>query len=332
MQTALTSGVLLSRGAASEDRNILFYTPRSRALQGSLLKGLWLAGAILLAVGVTNVGALGQSAPATQPSVALNPLDKAPRDWAVDVVANELVVLHHPGSYLRYRMHVIDSKGDQVRDVIESKDGSVARLILKNGKPLTEDEDQAERQRLNEMVASPSDFAKHIKHDAEGKKLAAQLMSLMPDAMIYSYAPGQPQTGKNRGTPEVVIDYKPNPKFRPPITAAEALTGLQGRAWVDVKSHQLVRMEGTIFRPVNFGWGMLAHIYPGGHLMLEQTQVGNNRWIFTHFTEQVSARALMVKTLNINTDVEAGSFQILPGPISYQDAVRMLLAPSLPGK
>lgn len=286
----------------------------------------------MVAIVLWAVVAVGQQAPVAKPGATANPLAESPRSWAVDVVANELIALHHPGSYLRYQMHVIDSKGDQVRDVIESKDGSVARLILKNGKPLTGDEDKAERQRLADMVASPSDFAKHIKHDAEGRKLADQLMKLMPDAMIYTYTPGQPQTGTNGGALEVVLDYKPNPKFSAPITAAEALTGLEGRVWIDAKSRQLVRMEGTIFRAVNFGWGMLAHIYPGGHLALEQKNVGNNRWIFTRFTEQVSVRALLVKSLNINANVEAGSFQTLPGPIGYQDAIRILLDTPLPTK
>lgn len=263
-------------------------------------------------------------------ALAANPLTEPPRSWVVDAVANELIALHHPNSYLRYRMHVIDEKGDQVRDVIESKDGSVARLILKDGRPLTEDEDKAERQRLADMVASPSSYAKHVKNDGEGRKLADQLMRLMPDAMIFSYAPGQPQTGKNSSAVEVVLDYKPNPKFSPPSTPAQALTGLEGRAWIDAKSRQLIRMEGTIFRPVNFGWGMLAHIYPGGRLTLQQANAGNNRWIFTHFEEQVSVRALMVKTINVHSNVEASSFQTLPGPIVYQEAIRMLVDTPLP--
>ena len=296
------------------------------------MRGFRLSAFIILWGGVATLGAWGQSAPAIKPGLAANPLTQAPRSWVVDVVANELVALHHPGSYLRYRMHVIDSKGDQVRDVIESKDGSVARLVLKDGQPLTEDEDKAERQRLTDMIASPSDFAKHIKHDSEGRRLADRLMRLMPDAMVYTYTPGQPQTGTNGGAPEIVLDYAPDPKFSPPDTAAEALTGLEGRIWIDAKSRELVRMEGTIFRPVNFGWGMLAHIYPGGHLALNQTHVGNSRWIFTRFTEQVAVRALMVKTVNVNTNVEAGSFQVLPGPIGYQQAVRMLLDTPLPSR
>jgi hypothetical protein len=102
--------------------------------------------------------------------------------------------------------------------------------------------------------------------------------------------------------------------------------------WIDTKNHHLVRMEGTTFRGVNFGWGLVAHIYPGGKLLLEQTDAGGGRWIFTRFTEDVSVRALMVKTMNIHTNVEASSFQTLPGPMSYQDAIRLLLNTPLPGR
>lgn len=254
-----------------------------------------------------------------------------PRSWVVDTVARELEALHHKGSYLRYRMHIVDAKGDQVRDVIESRDGVVARLILRDGKPLTDEQDKAESQRLNDMVANPSAYAKHVHADDSGKKIADSLMRLMPDAMTYTYVPGQPQTGHNPGMTEIVIDYEPNPKFHPPTTTAEALTGLRGRAWVDSNTRQLVRMEGNIFQGINFGWGMLAHIYPGGNLMIEQADTGNGRWIFTKFTERITVRALMVKTLNIKTDVDSSAFQPVP-EMSYQDAIHLLLSTPLPGR
>lgn len=308
------------------------YALRSQVFASRLLKSRWLGVVLLGVCACVGKWATAQNMPANKSALSPGLLAESPRSWVADAVKNELVALHHPNSYLRYRMHVIDAKGNQVRDVIESKDGSVARLILRDGRRLTEEEDKAERQRLNDMIASPSDYFKHVKNDGEGRKLADQLIRLMPDAMIYSYAPGQPPTGSNDGTPEVVLDFKPNPKFSPPSTPAQALTGLEGRVWIDAKSHEVIRMEGTIFRAVNFGWGMLAHIYPGGHLVLEQANAGGNRWIFTRFQEDVSVRALMVKTIHVHANVEAGSFQTLPGPIGYQDAVRMLLNTPLPTK
>ncbi len=252
-----------------------------------------------------------------------------PRSWVVDAAANELVALHHKNSYLRYRMETVNERGMQVRDVIESKDGTVARLILKDGKALTAEQDKAERQRLNDMIASPAIYSKHVKNSESEKKMADTLVPIMPDAMINTYTPGQPQSGKNGGALEIVLDYKPNPKWTPPTTEAEALTGLEGRVWIDAKTRYVVRMEGKISHGVNFGWGMLAHIYPGGTIVMNQTNVGGNRWIFTDFSMQLSVRALMVKTLNIRSSAKASGFQTLE-PMSYQDAIHLLLATPLP--
>jgi hypothetical protein len=258
-------------------------------------------------------------------------LSVPPRSLVVDAAANELLALHHKGSYLRYRMETTNEKGQQVRDVIESKDGTVARLIMREGRPLTPDEDRAEQLRLNAVIADPAAYARHAKNSEAEKKMADTLVPMMADAMINTYTPSQPQSGKNNGAPEIVLDYKPNPKWVPPSTEAQALTGLQGRVWIDAKTHYVVRMEGTIFRPVNFGWGMLAHIYPGGKLELDQTNVEGDRWIFTDFSMQLSVRALLVKTLNIRSTAKASNFQTI-APMSYQDAIHLLLATPLPGR
>jgi hypothetical protein len=159
--------------------------------------------------------------------------------------------------------------------------------------------------------------------------MADKLVPMMADAMLNSYTPGQPQSGRNGGAQEIVLDYKPNPKFVPPTTEAQALTGLEGRVWIDAKTRYVVRMEGTIFRGVNFGWGMLAHIYPGGKVEMNQTDVGGNRWIFTDFSMQLTVRALMVKKLEIRSSAKTSNYQTL-GPMSYQDAIRLLLATPLP--
>ena len=293
-----------------------------------LLSLLLFAFAAFFLLAPSLIGIVARAQPLT-PADA--PTSRPPRQWATEIAANEIALLQNSATYLRYRMHIVDQKGDLVRDVIESRDGTVARLIERNGQPLTPEENAAERQRLNDMIASPESYARHIQHEASNKKMAANLIREMPDAMIYTYTPGQPQTEASLARPEktgeqVVMDFHPNPDWTPPTTMAEALTGLEGRIWIDVEHHQMVRMEGHIFKPVNFGWGMLAHIYPGGNLLLEQANVGQERWIYTHFTQDVSVRALMMKTLKVNTRIDATGFQILPGPIAYQDAIKQLLA------
>jgi hypothetical protein len=294
-----------------------------------LWTAVWIGLFALAMLAPTDACAQSETAAAANSNSAAG-LSHPPRDLIVAAANNELNALNHKGSYLRYHMHVVDAKGDVVRDVIESKDGTVRRLIMKSGRPLTSEEDKAEQDRLQAMLDSPSGFARHVKRDEEERKMADDLIRLMPDAMIYTYVPGQPQAPNSEGGTQIVMDYKPNPHWAPPTTISEGLRGLRGRLWIDSQSHQVVRMEGEIFQSINFGWGVVAHIYPGGKLLLEQTSAGGSRMIFSHFVEDVTVRALMVKTLKVNEDVHGSDFQTLPGPISYQEAIHQLLNTPLP--
>ena len=260
-----------------------------------------------------------------------DPLGIPAQQWAADATKNELNALEYRHDFLRYRMHVVDAKGDMVRDVIESKDGPVARLILKDGRALTADENAAERERLQAMLDSPDAYARHTKNEQNGKKQAAEVLRALPKAMVYSYAPGQPQR-EHRDTgeaAEVVVDFKADPTWTPPTMVSEVLTGLEGRAWIDPATHTMTRMEVRVFRGVNVGLGLLAHVYPGGNAEFEQVRVSGDRWIFSHFVEHATVRALMLKTIKQDSEVQGSNFRPV-GTMSYQDAIRLLLATPLP--
>jgi hypothetical protein len=257
------------------------------------------------------------------------PLAVPARTWAAAAGANEIQIINHPGSYLRYRQRLVNSKGDETRDVIETGDGTIARLILRDNRPLTADEDRTERNRLTGLMRHPNDFSKLAKEQQANKKIGIDLIQLMPDAMLYSYAPGQPQLPQY-SAPQVVLDFAPNPSFHPPTLYAEGLMGLRGRVWIDARSKVVVHIEGQIFQSINWGWGVLAHIYPGGTVDLEQAAVSGPRWNMTQFREDVTVKALMVKTLKVHAEGQTSGFQALPGPISYTDGIKMLLDTPLP--
>src|ERR1700761_8986553 len=152
---------------------------------------------VLVGLMVAQAGARAgaQTANTTKDAGDASLLSAPPRSWVVDAAANELIAIHHKDSYLRYRNRVVNEHGDQTRDVAESRDGTVARLVLREGKPLTADQDKAERERLSDLGASPSTYMKHVKNGENDRKMADRLVPLMADAMIYTYVPGQPQSG-----------------------------------------------------------------------------------------------------------------------------------------
>ncbi len=288
-------------------------------------------------IGAAAVASLLACASAAPPPRALSlqasdPTGPVPKPLIQQAVDNELKLIDYDHTYLRYRVHVRDNKGDRIRDVIESRDGTVARVILKDDRPLTPEDDAAEHQRLQEMLDSPEVFRKHIDKDREGKRLGQTLIKELPGAMLFTYTPGQPQRNdKPANIPaEHVVDFHPDPHWNPPNMTAQALTGVEGRCWIDPRTHFMTRLEVSVFQPVNFGWGALARIFPGGKLDAEQIPVaGENRWVVDHFNEHVTVRALMIKTIKVDTILDAAGFTTVPA-MDYRQAIQTLLKTPLP--
>jgi len=256
-----------------------------------------------------------------------NPISRTPQQWISAAAALELPMVKLENPYLRYHMLYQGNKGLELRDEIESRDGMVARLIALNGRPLTPEKDAAERARLQYLLDNPSDFYRHHKDDQDGKNLAVELIRQLPQAMIYTYAADQTPADHYPG-PQVVIDFKPDPAFKPRTTKGEALRGLAGRIWIETGSGHMVRMHGSIIKDTNIGWGILARIYSGGTLDLEQTDTGQ-RWIFSRLDEHITVRALLVKTINVNVKLQSSGYHPIE-PLRFQDAIHILLNTPLP--
>lgn len=250
-------------------------------------------------------------------------MQRSPRDWAVLASRNEEQAIDHAGSALRYRVHTVDAKGDRLREVVECSGGSVSRLLAIDGKPLTVDQEATERKRLQDLAQDPDNFAHHSEEDAKGRKLARDLIRLMPDAMVYTPVPSEDGRAAD-GSPTLAFDFAPNPQWHPPTTISEALTGLRGRVWVNTRSGYVERLQGEVFRSINFGYGMVAHIFPGGRVELQQTDVGDGRWLYKHFAQNLRIRALMLKTIQINTKIDTSDYQTVPATLTYQQAIALL--------
>jgi len=267
---------------------------------------------------------------AQQAIVSDQSTERSPASWVEAAVNHEAAIIQNQDSAsIAYRIHKSDAKGDTTREEITSRQGNVARMLQRDGRPITAAEDAAERERLQEVLSSPDDFLRHHRRDEASREDALELIRLMPTAMIYSYAPGQPQP-QGAQSRQIVLDFRPDPKFHPPTMLSDLLTGLAGRFWIDAESQRLTRAEAHVLHPVNFGWGVVGRIFPGGTIEFEQANAGGDHWVYSHLEEHLTIRELMVKTVAVNSEMNAWDFHVLPNALSFQDAVRMLLAEQIP--
>ena len=289
--------------------------------------------ALLVAAGLGSAASpaisLAQAVPSASADLIQVGPGGSPQAWVQRAVKHELDTIQQNDLPMRYKMRKTDRGGDVTRVVVESQQGTVARMIEKNGRPLSASEDAAERDRLSNILRDPNDFLKRKRRDGEGRDYASGLIKLLPQAMLYTFAPGQPQP-PHPGPRQVVLDFTPNPAFHPPSLVSEALTGLAGRVWIDEATGYLTRMEGHIVRPVNFGLGVIARVYPGGTVEFEQTCVDGKTWVSSHLAENVTLREMMLRTVNNKTNMSAWDFEVLPAGLSYREAVHSLLDMPVP--
>ena len=70
------------------------------------------------------------------------------------------------------------------------------------------------------------------------------------------------------------------------------LSGMQGVVVIDPEASRIARIDGTLFKEVSFGWGILGHLDKGGHFLVEQRDVGDGSWDISrmslNFTRQDS--------------------------------------------
>jgi hypothetical protein len=232
---------------------------------------------------------------------------------------NELHTRGAP-SPVRYKLRKQDSKGVTTKEIVETKDGDVARLIAKNDKPLTPEEDQAELDRLNNLLAHPEIQEHRHKREQEDSGRENEMVTLLPDAFLYTYLGMVP--GPNG--PAHRLAFKPNPSFHPPDREAEVYHGMEGELWIDQDQERIVKLDAHLIADVNFGWGILGKLYKGGTLSIEQRDVGHHHWEATLLKLNLTGVALMLKPLSYQTTETSTDFQPVPVNMSYQDAIHLL--------
>jgi hypothetical protein len=226
---------------------------------------------------------------------------------------------HRP---LRYLLRKTDDHRDTTKDIIETEQGDVARLIAINDQPLTPEANQAELDRLNTLANHP-EIQEH-RHQREQKDAdrVNRLMRLLPDAFLYRDQ-GTTPCPASGGTCHH-LSFTPNPTFEPLDVEANIFRGLAGELWVDQAQERLTRLDAHVIANVDFGWGILGKLDKGGTIQLEQSDIGNHDWELTTLKLNLKGKALMLKSLDVQLTEQATHFSQVPEGTDYHKAIKLL--------
>jgi hypothetical protein len=227
--------------------------------------------------------------------------------------------LSHVGHPMRYQLHKTSPNLTSAKEIVETRDGDVARLLSINDQPLSPESEQQEQARLQALIDNPS-LQQHRKQSEDSDTARAmKVLRVLPSAFIYEFtgmgaAPG--------GTVEK-FSFKPNPQFSPPDLETGVLTAMVGEIWIDPVQERVVRLAGSLQQDKDFGWGLLGELDKGGWVEIDQADVGGHQWRIVHLKLIMNGRVLF-KAKKSNSIQEYTQFVPLPPDLTYRQAIEIL--------
>lgn len=220
---------------------------------------------------------------------------------------------------MRYRLRKTSPRLSTTKDIVETREGAVARLVAVNDKPLSAVDEQKELNRLAELQQDPGRQRSRKQSQDGDRNRVLKVLRALPDAFLYTYAgPGQNPMGKVEK-----FTFKPNPKFNPPDMETKVLTAMTGEIWIDPAQERVTRLEGHLNRDVDFAWGILGRLYKGGWVIIDQADVGNRQWRIVRFQMAMNGR-LVFTTKSFDTLEEESRFAPVPPTTDSAQAIEML--------
>ena len=185
----------------------------------------------------------------------------------------------------------IDAKGHVTKtetrgvEVFFVNGHGIGRLVKKDGKPLDEQEQQKETERVTKAVEKAE---KPDQEKPSGNQIGiSRLLELMDvrNERRESY----------RGRPTIVFDFVGRKDAQTHGMAEDSSKKIQGTIWVDEADREAVHLDVVFIDNFHIAGGLVASIQKGTNFHYDQAKVNGEIWLPTGAESNLQARVLMVK-------------------------------------
>jgi hypothetical protein len=267
--------------------------------------------AILLLFASLSMVSNGQTTTDTLP-----PLPKDANQLVRDAIKHQIEADAADHTHWRYHIHREDEKGSQDRDVIDTKEGQIARTLLINGQPLTAEQRSADELRMKKLVDDPSERAKRDKRAKDDEEKVTQMFNAIPDAFIFKYE------GAENG--QIRLSFFPNPHYSAPTRELQVFRSMSGKMWIDRAGLRMSRLDGSLFEDVTFGWGLLGRLNKGGSFSVTQSRVADDHWEIVSLDVKMSGHAVIFKSINVKQLQRITGFHRVSDSMTISEAYQLL--------
>jgi hypothetical protein len=256
------------------------------------------------------------------------PPEMPPGELVRTAVANEVKAANDTSIKHFFRSRKVTPKGTQTRLYVETNNAMAAMMIAVNDKPLTPEQEQGETHHLTWLMENPDQLRKKQAREKEDDERSLRIVKALPDAFRYQYdgtENSSPGIGKE-GDQLMRLKFTPNPSYSPPSRVEQVLTGMEGCLLIDANSKRLARIDGTLFKDVTFGWGLVGRLDKGGRFVVKQADAGDGTWNITEMKLAITGKILLFKGLRMESDEVFSDFRRVAGNLTFAQGVNLLVA------
>ncbi len=268
----------------------------------------------LLAHGILSIVLLASAGFAQPPTISSAPAE--PGALVRKAVDNEIKASKDDSARFMFRSTRTTPKGSVTKIYVETKEGTAGMVVANNGKPLTPEQRQDELRRIERFTRNPQELEKKRRQEQQDAEHTLRIVRA-------GERMGEPGLGKP-GDPLVVLAFRPNPRYEPPSRIEQVLTGMQGTVMLDTRTNRLASIDGTLFKEVAFGWGVLGHLDKGGHFLVQQQEIADHYWTISSTKLAITGKVLFVKSLVFRMEEVFSDFKPVPKDITFAQAVELL--------
>jgi hypothetical protein len=239
----------------------------------------------------------------------------SPSEFMRAVIANEL----KPTPDADHWMYDVEKEQDgqkQSKEVVQTREGSLERLIATDGRVLSSARQQEEAIRIESLLKNTQERQRLEEVRKKDAKECEAFLRMIPGAFLFMY---QGQEG-----PFVKLSFKPNPSFQPSSRAAHVLHAMEGEILVQAKEQRLAAINGRLVEEVRFGGGLLGHLEKGGTFSVRRAALGPTQWMLVAMDVNMKGKALFFKTIAVQQKEYRRNFRKLPDDLTLTDAAHIL--------
>jgi hypothetical protein len=252
----------------------------------------------------------------------------SPAELVRQVVAEEVAAANQPGVKHMFRSRKETSKGTQTRLYVETNEAMAGMLIASNGKPLSLEQQRAEIGHLDWLVHNQDQLRKKHAREVEDSERTLKIVKALPDAFLYTSDGTQPgEAGLGKVGDELVrLRFEPNPSFSPPSHVEQVLEGMKGYLLIDRSARRIARIDGTLYRDVSFGWGIVGRLDKGGQFFVQQADLGDGSWDITEMKLNITGKILVFKSISLISNEIFDEYRREPADLPFRQGVDLLNA------